>query len=48
MPAPVVSAGVKMPPGMPAQYEATVAASLASPKPSGTPSWPDSRAAAWS
>ncbi len=31
MPAPIASEGVKMPPGMPAKYETTVAASLATP-----------------
>ncbi|KAG1423543.1 hypothetical protein G6F57_023491 [Rhizopus arrhizus] len=46
IPAPVVRAGVKMPPGMPAQYEATVAASLARPKPAGAVSWHASRSAA--
>ncbi len=31
IPAPMASAGVKIPPGMPAKYDTTVAPSLASP-----------------
>ena len=32
MPAPTASAGEKIPPGMPAQYDTTLASSLAMPK----------------
>ncbi|SIK42103.1 Uncharacterised protein [Mycobacteroides abscessus subsp. abscessus] len=45
IPAPIASAGVKMPPGMPAKYEATVATHLAMPKPDDSTGWPFSSAA---